>query len=88
MELRALKKKFASYRESMQDVMKSGAAVSPGKRGVESGIAFRRHPSYRKAVIEKYGEEAADRIREETPYKPYFYVRLITRNGTGRKGGA
>lgn len=81
MELRALRQKFEEYREGMRDVMKSGASVATGRRGVESGIRWRRHPRYKQVVIDNLGEEAQKKALESTPYRPYFFVRLITRNG-------
>jgi predicted nucleic acid-binding Zn-ribbon protein len=83
-ELRALTKKFAAFRADMKDVMKSGASVSTGKRGLQSGIRFRRHPSYKQALIEANGEEYQQKVLERTQFRPYYYVRLIT---TPKNGG-
>jgi hypothetical protein len=80
-ELRALRKKFEEARLNMKDAFKSGASVSTGKRGVESGIRFRRHPKYKQALIDKLGEEYQQQVLNATEYRPYYYVRLITKNG-------
>jgi len=86
-ELRALKKKFDAQRAQMHDVMRGGASVTTGKRGVESGIRFRRHPRYKEALINAKGEEYQKRVLAATQYRPYYYVRLITtpKNGHNRK---
>lgn len=87
-EMHALQQKFANYRSEMHEVMKSGASVSVGKRGVESGIRFRRHPRYKQALIDAKGENYQQKVLNATEYKPYYYVRLITKsNGNGTKGG-
>lgn len=84
-ELRALNQKFADYRAGMRDALKQGASVTTGKRAVESGIRFRRHPRYKQALIDKLGEAAQQEVLNATEYRPYFYVRLITKNG--KEGG-
>lgn len=87
-EMKALQKRFVKYRSEISEVIKGGASVSTGKRGLESGIRFRRHPSYKNALIEAKGEDYQKKILNQTEYKPYHWVRLITKaNGNGHRGG-
>jgi hypothetical protein len=84
-ELRALTQKFKKKDSQIHSALKEGASVSTGKRGVESGIRFRRHPRYKQALIDAKGEDYQKKVLEGTEYRPYHFVRLITRNGGGDK---
>ena len=85
MEMRGLQAQFDAVLGNMKDALRAGASVTTGERGVESGVRFRRYPSYKQAIIDKLGEDYQRKILDACESKPYFYVRFITKDGRGKR---
>lgn len=81
-ERRAINQKYQETLRDMKEVIKSGASVATGKRVVEGVIIWRRHPSYKKVVIDRLGEAVQKQVLARTPYRPYYRMRFFTKNGT------
>lgn len=78
----AINKKYKDDLGQIENVLKSGASVSTGRRGVETGFYWQRHPSYKNALSEQQQKE----VLQNTPYTPHYRMRFISKNGTNGHG--